>query len=106
MRDAQFEGEQAVEGEDDDAVGAQLRLTTGGMARSSQRCPSGHSLVAAPERKLYLVTQTTAAQAAAERTPSVRKPRIHRAWFVAAVTFVTIIGAAAFRSLPVCSSTR
>ncbi|MFF9041201.1 MFS transporter [Streptomyces sp. NPDC014892] len=26
--------------------------------------------------------------------------RIHRAWFVAAVTFVTIIGAAAFRSLP------
>jgi MFS family permease len=29
-----------------------------------------------------------------------RRPRIHRAWFVAAVTFVTIIGAAAFRSLP------
>ncbi|MET7359275.1 MFS transporter [Streptomyces sp. NPDC005562] len=29
-----------------------------------------------------------------------RTPRIHRAWFVAAVTFVTIIGAAAFRSLP------
>ncbi|MEU4349132.1 MFS transporter [Streptomyces sp. NPDC023838] len=27
-------------------------------------------------------------------------PRFHRAWFVAAVTFVTIIGAAAFRSLP------
>ncbi|MFI1100914.1 MFS transporter [Streptomyces melanogenes] len=26
--------------------------------------------------------------------------RFHRAWFVAAVTFVTIIGAAAFRSLP------
>lgn len=32
------------------------------------------------------------------RTP--RTPRIHRAWFVAAVTFVTIIGAAAFASLP------
>ncbi|MDQ0831668.1 putative MFS family arabinose efflux permease [Streptomyces achromogenes] len=29
-----------------------------------------------------------------------RRGRIHRAWFVAAVTFVTIIGAAAFRSLP------
>ncbi|CAL9491241.1 L-lactate transporter [Streptomyces sp. enrichment culture] len=32
-----------------------------------------------------------------------RKPtrgRVHRAWFVAAVTFVTIIGAAAFRSVP------
>ncbi|MFI5807215.1 MFS transporter [Streptomyces sp. NPDC051561] len=29
-----------------------------------------------------------------------RRPRIHRAWFVAAVTFVTIIGAAAFASLP------
>ncbi|RII11782.1 putative MFS-type transporter YhjX [Streptomyces sp. YIM 130001] len=29
-----------------------------------------------------------------------RAPRIHRAWFVAAVAFVTIIGAAAFRSLP------
>lgn len=28
------------------------------------------------------------------------RPRIHRAWFVAAVTFVTIIGAAAFASLP------
>ncbi|MFE9120760.1 MFS transporter [Streptomyces sp. NPDC007172] len=27
-------------------------------------------------------------------------PRIHRAWYVAAVAFVTIIGAAAFRSLP------
>ncbi|MFF5923175.1 MFS transporter [Streptomyces flavochromogenes] len=29
-----------------------------------------------------------------------RTPRMHRAWFVAAVTFVTIIGAAAFASLP------
>ncbi|MER8035681.1 MFS transporter [Streptomyces hydrogenans] len=32
------------------------------------------------------------------RTP--RTPRVHRAWSVAAVTFVTIIGAAAFASLP------
>ncbi|MEE1800628.1 MFS transporter [Streptomyces sp. JV176] len=36
--------------------------------------------------------------------PPVRAPRapgrVHRAWFVAAVTFVTIIGAAAFASLP------
>ncbi|XEC32871.1 MFS transporter [Streptomyces fradiae] len=47
------------------------------------------------------VTQTTETPAAA-RTPDgpVRTPRIHRAWFVAAVTFVTIIGAAAFASLP------
>ncbi|MBD3547775.1 MFS transporter [Streptomyces sp. JV180] len=29
-----------------------------------------------------------------------RRPRIHRAWIVAAVTFVTIIGGAAFNSLP------
>lgn len=46
------------------------------------------------------MTQTTSARAA-PRTPAPRRPgRIHRAWFVAAVTFVTIIGAAAFRSLP------
>ena len=32
--------------------------------------------------------------------PTPRRPRIHRAWFVAAVAFVTILGAAAFRSLP------
>ncbi|QKW07176.1 MFS transporter [Streptomyces sp. NA04227] len=39
-------------------------------------------------------------EAAAVRGP-VRPPRrVHRAWFVAAVAFVTIIGAAAFRSLP------
>ncbi|SDL12761.1 MFS transporter [Streptomyces indicus] len=37
-------------------------------------------------------------QPAASRTP--RTPRIHRAWWVAAVAFVTILGAAAFRSLP------
>ncbi|MBT2440843.1 MFS transporter [Streptomyces sp. ISL-36] len=43
------------------------------------------------------VTQTTKAPAP---TPTVRTPRLHRAWFVAAVTFVTIIGAAAFASLP------
>lgn len=29
-----------------------------------------------------------------------RRPRIHRAWWVAAVTFVTIVGAAGFASLP------
>ncbi|MCZ0980768.1 MFS transporter [Streptomyces diastatochromogenes] len=40
-------------------------------------------------------TRTPAGQS---RTP--RTPRVHRAWFVAAVTFVTIIGAAAFASLP------
>ncbi|MGY0059305.1 MFS transporter [Streptomyces sp. LZ34] len=32
--------------------------------------------------------------------PARRRPRIHRAWWVAAVTFVTIVGAAGFASLP------
>jgi predicted MFS family arabinose efflux permease len=45
------------------------------------------------------VTQTTATSTGSEK-PLRRPPRIHRAWFVAAVTFVTIIGAAAFASLP------
>ncbi|MET9419353.1 MULTISPECIES: MFS transporter [unclassified Streptomyces] len=45
------------------------------------------------------MTQTTATSAGSEQ-PLRRPPRIHRAWFVAAVTFVTIIGAAAFASLP------
>ncbi|KFG74507.1 hypothetical protein FM21_27580 [Streptomyces mutabilis] len=47
--------------------------------------------------------QTTDAAAAAVHGPKPdrpRRPRMHRAWWVAAVTFVTIIGAAAFRSLP------
>ncbi|MFD4509721.1 MFS transporter [Streptomyces sp. NPDC058457] len=47
------------------------------------------------------MTQTSEAAAAVGEDPKpTRSPRIHRAWFVAAVTFVTIIGAAAFRSLP------
>ncbi|MFI8518849.1 MFS transporter [Streptomyces sp. NPDC085481] len=50
------------------------------------------------------MTQTTEAPASppagSAARPPVRTPRIHRAWFVAAVTFVTIIGAAAFASLP------
>jgi MFS family permease len=45
------------------------------------------------------VTQTTAPHPGSEQ-PLRRPPRIHRAWYVAAVTFVTIIGAAAFASLP------
>nr|WP_202448359.1 MFS transporter [Streptomyces sp. SID2999] len=44
------------------------------------------------------VTQTRPAPAPVQDAP--RRRRVHRAWFVAAVTFVTIIGAAAFRSLP------
>ncbi|WP_371653312.1 MULTISPECIES: MFS transporter [unclassified Streptomyces] len=51
------------------------------------------------------MSQTTdaAAPGGQQAVPSPRpRParRFHRAWFVAAVTFVTIIGAAAFRSLP------
>nr|WP_107410292.1 MFS transporter [Streptomyces luteocolor] len=51
---------------------------------------------------LYDVTQTTEtpARTSPQDGPERRTRRIHRAWFVAAVTFVTIIGAAAFRSLP------
>ncbi|MEW2632787.1 MFS transporter [Streptomyces sp. NPDC048389] len=45
------------------------------------------------------MTQTTVPRPGSEQ-PLRRPPRIHRAWFVAAVTFVTIIGAAAFASLP------
>ena len=45
---------------------------------------------------LYRVTETSPPPAG----PRLLRPRIHRAWFVAAVTFVTIIGAAAFASLP------
>jgi MFS family permease len=56
-------------------------------------------LWAARNRKLGDVTQTTAPHPGSEQ-PLRRPPRIHRAWYVAAVTFVTIIGAAAFASLP------
>jgi predicted MFS family arabinose efflux permease len=44
------------------------------------------------------VTQTTAPDTG--QKPLSRPPRIHRAWYVAAVAFVTIIGAAGFASLP------
>ncbi|MEU1291000.1 MFS transporter [Streptomyces sp. NPDC005840] len=49
------------------------------------------------------MTQTNDSAAVADRAPrgpAPAAPRVHRAWFVAAVTFVTIVGAAAFRSLP------
>ncbi|MGW6417667.1 MFS transporter [Streptomyces sp. NPDC055055] len=47
------------------------------------------------------MAQTTERPAgpASDRPPA-HAPQVHRAWFVAAVTFVTIIGAAAFASLP------
>ncbi|MER5889537.1 MFS transporter [Streptomyces sp. NPDC001941] len=46
------------------------------------------------------VTQTTNEDRVRPPLPSPPAPRFHRAWSVAAVTFVTIIGAAAFASLP------
>ncbi|MFC9705162.1 MFS transporter [Streptomyces sp. NPDC056943] len=46
------------------------------------------------------MAQTTESPAKALQPPPRHTPRVHRAWFVAAVTFVTIIGAAAFASLP------
>jgi predicted MFS family arabinose efflux permease len=45
------------------------------------------------------IARTTTDQQPHESRPP-KSSRVHRAWFVAAVTFVTIIGAAAFRSLP------
>ncbi|MER7625630.1 MFS transporter [Streptomyces sp. NPDC126503] len=45
-------------------------------------------------------TTETPARTPGTPPPGLRTPRVHRAWFVAAVTFVTIIGAAAFASLP------
>jgi predicted MFS family arabinose efflux permease len=47
-------------------------------------------------------TATAADPAAADRAgpPPAARGRVHRAWWVAAVTFVTIVGAAAFASLP------
>ncbi|MEU0674877.1 MFS transporter [Streptomyces sp. NPDC006172] len=54
---------------------------------------------AVPYPKLDGVTRTIEALAATEDLKPARR-RVHRAWFVAAVTFVTIIGAAAFRSVP------
>ncbi|MFJ4870826.1 MFS transporter [Streptomyces sp. NPDC088757] len=46
------------------------------------------------------MAQTTETPARTPGDGPVRTPRVHRAWSVAAVTFVTIIGAAAFASLP------
>ncbi|MFF6789182.1 MFS transporter [Streptomyces filamentosus] len=46
------------------------------------------------------MAQTTELRPSAPDRPPARTPRFHRAWSVAAVTFVTIIGAAAFASLP------
>ncbi|MFJ7159719.1 MFS transporter [Streptomyces sp. NPDC101118] len=55
-----------------------------------------------PDPATDAVGVTTIQPQTAAPTPTpVRPPgRVHRAWFVAAVTFVTIIGAAAFASLP------
>lgn len=63
---------------------------------------SGHSPALGARSKLSDVTQTTEAAQDAVPAPAGprRRPRVHRAWFVAAVAFVTIIGGAAFNSLP------
>src|SRR5690606_3192454 len=69
----------------------------------SEGCPSGHSIRRSPNGTLCGVTQTTTTETPATGPGAGTRrarPRIHRAWFVAAVTFVTIIGAAAFRAVP------
>ncbi len=67
-------------------------------------CPPGHSSRTGRAGKLVHVTETidSAARDDDRRPPrdKRRRPRVHRAWIVAAVTFVTIIGGAAFNSLP------
>ncbi len=45
------------------------------------------------------MTTTTPPESTPESTP-VTRPRLHGAWVVAAVAFVTLVGAAAFRSVP------
>ncbi|MFE2373568.1 MFS transporter [Streptomyces sp. NPDC059398] len=47
-----------------------------------------------------LVPQTAPLVQPAQPPHGPGRPRLHRAWLVAAVTFVTIVGAAAFASLP------
>ncbi|MFD0358098.1 MFS transporter [Streptomyces sp. NPDC127110] len=55
----------------------------------------------APTSPTSPASPTSAASASAPATRAPREPgRVHRAWFAAAVAFVTIIGAAAFASLP------
>ena len=54
--------------------------------------PSGHSLAGIVLRHARRVTTTATAPA--------RTHRIHPAWWVAAVTFLALVGAAAFRAVP------
>ncbi|GGO86807.1 MFS transporter [Wenjunlia tyrosinilytica] len=46
------------------------------------------------------MTETTALTTPADAAASPRPPRIHRAWWVAAVSFVALVGAAGFRATP------
>src|SRR4051794_11061646 len=86
---------------------------TGGSARTTTRC--GRNLMAGslhivapvplfsddPAPDTDPVTESPVRPSVrAAVVPAVRRRRIHRAWIVAAVTFVTMIGAAAFRSVP------
>ncbi|MFC3994308.1 MFS transporter [Nocardiopsis sediminis] len=46
------------------------------------------------------MTQTSSDDPVRPHTPRSRPPRIHRAWWVAAVAFTALVGAAAFRATP------
>lgn len=65
--------------------------TTGLPAQDPAPDPARASARAAAQDRVQVGTPTASGR---------RPGRVHRAWFVAAVAFVTIIGAAAFRSLP------
>ncbi|MFC9424746.1 MFS transporter [Streptomyces sp. NPDC056987] len=66
------------------------------MTQSTDLTPDDAKGTPAPLSVPVPVPVPTLTPAPAPRAPG----RIHRAWFVAAVTFVTIVGAAAFASLP------
>ncbi len=66
-------------------------------------CPSGHSWGGAAGQEAGPRDRDHRKRGPGRRPAAARagrRPRIHRAWIVAAVTFVTIIGGAAFNSLP------
>lgn len=92
---------------DGDATGGAPALRSPGRGPiPANRVPQATRDEGARTKKLVHVTETLDSAALDDRRPprearrGPRVPRVHRAWLVAAVTFVTIIGGAAFNSLP------
>nr|WP_309484324.1 MFS transporter [Streptomyces himalayensis] len=70
------------------------------LAGSADASGAGRATGATEANRAPGATVGTGAAGAPARPLRTRRLPVHWAWFVAAVTFVTIIGAAAFRSLP------